>query len=552
MSENTTVMVDSSTIVSPLEKNKVYNQYLDELNQLRKDGENKIIALADENKDARLNKQMAKEDKQALFEKNKALKEEAVKVKNENKEKVKEISTKAIKEYSTEWKEYYAQVCEAEKQIIISAKEDYRRELEEIKAEYKGKVDEIKSRKGELSPEDYKRDLKDAKISFSSKKENIKNKKVDTISNAKDRRYNAYLEKYTYSSKCRNNHHSIDETLEYKGRSYAYNFNTKNFLLKNGLYIVILIIFLVFIIVSNGSLITWNSIIGILGQSSYKVFYSLGVAGLILLAGTDLSIGRLTGVGATLAAIFCGDLIVNDALFGITIDPTGMGVAGKVILGILASVVVCVIFTSIAGFFSAKFKMHPFITTLSTQLVSYGLFMMMFGSYPGFDMNRDLKNAIRGDNNVNLIIFAIIAIVIVWFIWNKTKFGKNMFAVGGNAEAASVSGISVFWTTMFVFIMAGVLYGFGGFFTAAAGSANNPNTGFGTELDAIAACVVGGISFSGGIGKISGAVVGTIIFSGMTYCLANVGVDTNITFIFKGLIIMAAVCLDSLKYLKKK
>ena len=552
MSENATIRVDSSSIVSPLKKNEVYNKYLDELEKLRKDGENKIIALADENKDARLNKQMAKEDKQALFEKNKALKAEAVKIKNENKEQVKEIYTKAIKEYAAEWKEYYAQVCETEKQIMLAAKEEYRQDLAEITAEYKEKVANIKARKGELSPEDYKRDLKDAKIVFQSKKENVKNKKVDTISKAKDRRYDAYLEKYTFQSKCRNNHHSIDEFFEYKGRSYVYNFDTKNFLLKNGLYIVILIIFIIFIIVSEGSLITWNSILGILGQSSYKVFYSLGVAGLILLAGTDLSIGRLTGVGATLAAIFCGDLIVNDALFGITIDPTGFSVGGKIALGIFASVLVCVIFTSIAGFFSAKFKMHPFITTLSTQLVSYGLFMMMFGSYPGFDMNRDLKNSIRGDSNVNLIIFAIIAIAIVWFIWNKTKFGKNMYAVGGNAEAASVSGISVFWTTMFVFIMAGVLYGFGGFFTAAAGSSNNPNTGFGTELDAIAACVVGGISFSGGIGKIRGAVIGAIIFTGLTYALSFLGINPYYQYIIKGVIIITAVSLDCLKYLKKK
>ena len=127
-----------------------------------------------------------------------------------------------------------------------------------------------------------------------------------------------------------------------------------------------------------------------------------------------------------------------------------------------------------------------------------------------------------------------------------------MYAVGGNAEAASVSGINVFWVTMGIFIMAGVLYGLGGFFEATRVAVGNPSTGTGTELDAIAACVVGGISFSGGVGKVSGAVIGTLIFTALTYCLTYIGFDANMQFIFKGAIIMAAVCLDSLKYLKKK
>ena len=145
----------------------------------------------------------------------------------------------------------------------------------------------------------------------------------------------------------------------------------------------------------------------------------------------------------------------------------------------------------------------------------------------------------------------VIAIVVAWFIWNKTTFGKNMYAVGGNAEAASVSGISVFKVTMGVFIMAGIFYGCGGFLEAFKANAS-AGTGQGYELDAIAACVVGGISFNGGIGKIGGAVIGVIIFTGLTYCLTFLGIDTNLQFVFKGFIIIAAVALDSVKYLKKK
>lgn len=124
-------------------------------------------------------------------------------------------------------------------------------------------------------------------------------------------------------------------------------------------------------------------------------------------------------------------------------------------------------------------------------------------------------------------------IFIAWFIWNKTIFGKNMYAVGGNAEAASVSGISVFKVTMGVFIMAGIFYGSGAFLEAFRANAS-AGTGQGYELDAIAACVVG-----------------VIIFTGLTYCLTFLGIDTNLQFVFKGFIIIT-VALDSVKYLKKK
>ena len=152
-----------------------------------------------------------------------------------------------------------------------------------------------------------------------------------------------------------------------------------------------------------------------------------------------------------------------------------------------------------------------------------------------------------------IIIWAVVAIIVVWFIWNKTRFGKNLYAVGGNPEAAAVSGISVFWVTFGAFVLAGIMYGFGSWLEAqrmfGSGSAAY---GQGWDMDAIAACVVGGVSFTGGIGKISGVVVGVLIFTGMTYSLTILGIDTNLQFVFTGIIILAAVTLDSLKYVQKK
>ena len=201
--------------------------------------------------------------------------------------------------------------------------------------------------------------------------------------------------------------------------------------------------------------------------------------------------------------------------------------------------------------------MHPFVTTLSTQLIIYGLLFYATSGVSAGNIDSSIKDLIGGRIDMGgfgfpkLIFYAVIAIIAAWFIWNKTKFGKNMYAVGGNSEAAAVSGINVFWVTMGVFIMAGIFYGCGSFLEAFRANAS-AGTGQGFELDAIAACVVGGISFSGGIGKIKGAVIGVIIFTGLTYVLSFLGMDTNLQFVFKGVIIMAAVALDSAKYLKKK
>ena len=333
------------------------------------------------------------------------------------------------------------------------------------------------------------------------------------------------------------------------------------------MYLAILVFFIVCIVLAplsgSGNLLTLPNIFTILEQSSVRMFYALGVAGLILLAGTDLSVGRMVAMGAVVTGLILhpGMNIVKFFDMG-PWDFTALPMGARVIMSLVISIILCVAFSSFAGFFTARFKIHPFISTLATQLIIYGLLFFGTSGTPVGSIDGSIKDAlggrwILGVLNGELITFpkliipAVIAIIVAWFIWNKTTFGKNMYAVGGNAEAASVSGISVFKVTMGVFIMAGIFYGCGGFLEAFKANAS-AGTGQGYELDAIAACVVGGISFNGGIGKIGGAVIGVIIFTGLTYCLTFLGIDTNLQFVFKGFIIIAAVALDSVKYLKKK
>jgi len=152
----------------------------------------------------------------------------------------------------------------------------------------------------------------------------------------------------------------------------------------------------------------------------------------------------------------------------------------------------------------------------------------------------------------NFVWYSVVITAIMWFVWNKTKFGKNMFAVGSNQEAANVSGVNVTMTIIAVFTLAGVLYGVTGFIEAARIGSNSAATGLNYELDAIAACVIGGVSFVGGIGKIRGVIIGVvllrIIFVGLTF----LGIDANMQYVIKGLIILIACAIDMRKYLIKK
>lgn len=338
-----------------------------------------------------------------------------------------------------------------------------------------------------------------------------------------------------------------------------YTFNRKEFLLRNGLYIVIVMIFVALAavtpILKNTQLITFNNIMNILQQASPRMFLALGVAGLILLTGTDLSIGRMVGMGMVASTIIMHQGPNTGAVFGHVFDLTGLPVGVRVIMALVVSILLCTAFTSIAGVFTAKFKMHPFIATMSNMLIIFGIVTyatkgVSFGAIES-SIPRMIVPKINGFPTI--ILWAVAAVAIVWFIWNKTRFGKSLYAVGGNREAAAVSGINVFMVTLGAFILAGILYGFGAWLECArmvgSGSAAY---GQGWDMDAIAACVVGGVSFTGGIGKISGVVVGVLIFTSLTYALTILGLDTNLQFVFEGIIILTAVTLDCLKYVQKK
>ena len=405
-------------------------------------------------------------------------------------------------------------------------------------------------------------EIKDEKYVQKNRLFDAKMKLAQDIQETKDRRHAAFDHKYHLIDMLRMSKFTFGETMAQRVENYKYTFNRRDFLLRNGLYIAIIVIFaalcVITPVVKGTPLLTASNILNILSQASPRMFLALGVAGLILLAGTDLSIGRMVGMGMTAATIVMHNGPNTGGVFGHVFDFSGLPVLVRVFLALVVCVVLCTVFTTIAGFFTAKFKMHPFISTMATMLVIFGLVTYStkgtsFGAIDSTIPNMIIPRIKVLGNFPTIILWAVAAVIVVWFIWNKTTFGKNIYAVGGNPEAASVSGISVFWVTVGAFVMAGVLYGFGSWLECirmmGSGSAAY---GQGWEMDAIAACVVGGVSFTGGIGKISGCVVGVFIFTALTYSLTVLGIDANLQFVFSGIIILVAVMLDCLKYVQKK
>ncbi|MCK9286490.1 MAG: beta-methylgalactoside transporter [Sphaerochaetaceae bacterium] len=329
------------------------------------------------------------------------------------------------------------------------------------------------------------------------------------------------------------------------------------FLLNYALYILLGAI-LVTVSIIRPNFIALNNILNIMKQASTKGILALGCAGIIVLGGTDLSIGRTLGLAAAITASLVQSVNYASRYY------MNMTEQLPLIVPLLAAIAICVLISSINGFGVSKLHMHAFIITLGTQLIAYGANCIYIESQPSgsaqalstFDRNfldKAAGNLIIGTVRIPYVIiyFALLAIL-MWVIWNKTKLGKNMFAVGGNTEAAAVSGVNVTKTIMFVYILAGILYGIASFLEAARIQSVGANTGINYELDAISACVIGGVSFSGGVGTIQGVVIGAIILQAINYSLYFLGVNAYLQYIIRGLIIVLAVAIDVRKYLVKR
>ena len=295
------------------------------------------------------------------------------------------------------------------------------------------------------------------------------------------------------------------------------------------------------------------SLMNIVNLTAARLPMALGVAGCIILAGTDLSGGRVAGLTAFISAILLQKAGVSNRFIA-----GGSPWFVPLVIIVVMCIGACV--GTLNGFCMGKFKLHPFIVTLATQLITYGIYLTVSNSKqissldPSYTTNFVTKPLFRiGTTAVPVyVLLAIILTALMWVIWNKTTFGKNMFAVGSNEEAARVSAVNVLLTIMGVFIMAGALYGYTGFIEGARIGTSSPSLGLNYESDAISAVVIGGVSFVGGTGKISGVILGVFMMQLIMSSMTFLGISGNVTYIIKGAVILVACILDMRKYRQKK
>ena len=327
------------------------------------------------------------------------------------------------------------------------------------------------------------------------------------------------------------------------------------FLSQNIIYLV-LVVLVAAISMYSPNFLSVTSFRDILIQSSPRIIIALGSAMILITAGCDLSAGRVVGLTAVVSASLTQLPDYPRPFFEHLPEL-------PLILPIVIAIVVGAIIGLVSGVIVAYLKIVPFISTLGTMVITYGICSLYFDMEPN---NSQPIGGLRpeftqiGTGSLDLgfmtipyiVIIAAVISLIMYVVYNKTILGKNMFAIGGNPQAAVVSGINVAVTLVIIYVIAGALYGVGGILEAARTGGATNNYGNMYELDAIAASVVGGVSITGGIGTVPGIIASVLIFTVINYGLTFVGMGPYWQLIIKGLIIVVAVAFDVRKSMARK
>ena len=300
------------------------------------------------------------------------------------------------------------------------------------------------------------------------------------------------------------------------------------FISKNIIYIAF-VIMLIGLSVFTSSFLQMKNLVNVLRQATVVGVLSMGMTFVIIGGGIDLSVGSTMALASCIAAAYSTST---------TAIPLPLAIA----LGCLVGIVV----GALNGIVVAYLGVVPFIATLGMQYAVRGVALVYTGGRPINALTTAFTNLGKGYAGpipVPVIIFAIVALI-SWFFLAKTQFGRYIYAIGGNEQATIASGINTNRTKRLIFTLSGALTGLAGVVLMARLMAGMPSVGEGYEFDAITAVIVGGTSFLGGIGTVTGALIGSIIVGLINNILNLLHVSTQYQLIVKGLLIAIAVIID--------
>lgn len=312
---------------------------------------------------------------------------------------------------------------------------------------------------------------------------------------------------------------------------------------------VMLIMLALFVGFTQENFYSQGNFINLISNTAVRFIIALGVSGCLITKGTDLSAGRIVGLAACISSLLLQRMDYPSRYWPNMPEMS-------IITVLLITVAICAVFGVINGSVISFLKVPPFIATLGMQTIVYGICLVLTGAQPIGGLISGFTMIATGYLWVKwipyLLIISAIVGALMFFLYNKTRHGKYMYAIGGNENAAEVAGVNCNKTKILIYTLAACLYALGGFLMAAKTGGASVNMGQGYELEAIAACTIGGVSTNGGVGRVSGILVGVLVFEVLKICLQFLGVEPSYTFIIQGLVIIVAVALDLRKYLAKK
>lgn len=321
---------------------------------------------------------------------------------------------------------------------------------------------------------------------------------------------------------------------------------------KSNPIVVLLVLVALVVGINVDNFFSWGTFGNLASNTAVRFLIALGVSGALITKGTDLSAGRQVGFAACLAGVLIQRGDYASKLWK-GVPEMNMFVVLLIVLALGA------FFGMVNGLIISRLNVPPFIATLGTQTIIYGISLVFTDAQPIGGFQPVFINVINGRiGNTDgfylpyLLFVAAIFGLLFWFIFNKTRHGKYMYAIGGNEVAAEVSGVNTKNCLLGIYTTAGLMYAFAGFLLAAKSGGASASMGTGYELEAIAGCTIGGVSTTGGIGKVSGVLVGVLVFEILKIVLQFLGVNPYYNYVVQGVVIVVAVALDIRKYIAKK
>ena len=302
--------------------------------------------------------------------------------------------------------------------------------------------------------------------------------------------------------------------------------NIKNLLIEGSRVVVLILLFLIFTIFTKnffGIGNTTNVVNLLLQQAPFMIMIALGQTMVMILGGIDLSVGA----NISLSSFICAMIIQANG-------SSVLGIGGSLITGICIGV--------INGLLVSKIGLPPFVATYSMDWIVKGVALVVSkgGQITGFDNYRALFNSFRG----TYLIIALVLIVVMIFIFNKTTYGRKIYSVGCNPAAAKLSGINESAVTISVYALAGLVAAITGLMYIANLGAAEPTLGGNFTMQSMAAAMIGGASFAGARSKISHALVGGLILVVLTNGMIHIGVPGVWQDVAQGIVIVAAVIME--------